>query len=440
MTAKITSFPDAAGVGGSKPAAETIAGYDRLAGEIFQHLRDLSADGPGITRPSYGDAEEKALRYIAGLAEAEGLSVRWDEAANLVVTLDGQHAERPAVSVGSHLDSVPIGGNFDGAAGVIAGLISLIHMKRSATLPPRTVRLYGFRGEESAWFGTCYIGSKALFGELTAEDLKSKHRQTGDALESYMAKAGAEVAAIASGRKFVRAENIASFIELHIEQGPVLVDRKLPVGIVTGIRGNIRHQTVVCRGEAGHSGAVPRWLRHDAVMAVSDLLVRLDEHWRVLLERGIDLVITSGIVTTDPAHHALSIIPGEVKFSLDIRSQSTDTLETFYSLLQAECRAVSATRGVTFDFDRRVNAPPGHIDAAWLNRLEELAEERSIACCRLPSGAGHDAAILANVGIPTAMIFVRNEHGSHNPHESMAIGDFMKGVDLLYHALTKPVL
>ncbi len=304
MTAKITSFPDATGVGASRPAAETIAGYDRLAGEIFQHLRDLSADGPGITRPSYGDAEEKALRYIAGLAEAEGLSVRWDEAANLVVTLDGQHAERPAVSVGSHLDSVPIGGNFDGAAGVIAGLISLIHMKRSATLPPRTVRLYGFRGEESAWFGTCYIGSKALFGELTAEDLKSKHRQTGDALESYMAKAGAEVAAIASGRKFVRAENIASFIELHIEQGPVLVDRKLPVGIVTGIRGNIRHQTVVCRGEAGHSGAVPRWLRHDAVMAVSDLLVRLDEHWRVLLERGIDLVITSGIVTTDPAHHA----------------------------------------------------------------------------------------------------------------------------------------
>ena len=439
MTAKISSFPDKSGAGGS-PAAATIAGYGQLAGEIFQHLRELSADGPGVTRPSYGDGEETALRYLAGLAEAEGLSVRWDEAANLVVTLDGQRTGRAAIAVGSHLDSVPIGGNFDGAAGVVAGLISLIHMKRSAIVPPRAVRLYGFRGEESAWFGACYIGSRALFGELTAEDLKSTHRDTGDALESYMAKAGADVAAIQSGRKFVRAEDIAGFIELHIEQGPVLVDRKLPVGIVTGIRGNIRHQSVICRGEAGHSGTVPRWLRHDAVMATSDLLVRLDEHWRVLLERGIDLVVTSGMVSTDPAHHALSVIPGEVRFSLEIRSQSTDTLETFYGLMQAECRAVSAARGVTFDFDRRVSAPPGRIDGAWVNRLEELAGERDIACCRLPSGAGHDAAVMANAGIPSAMIFVRNEHGSHNPHESMDMGDFLKGVDLLYHALMKPVL
>ena len=114
MTAKISSFPDAAGVGGGKPAAETIAGYEQLAGEIFQRLRDLSADGPGVTRPSYGDAEGKALRYIADLAEAEDLAVHWDEAANLVITLDGQRAGHPAVAVGSHLDSVPVGGNFDG--------------------------------------------------------------------------------------------------------------------------------------------------------------------------------------------------------------------------------------------------------------------------------------------------------------------------------------
>jgi len=440
MTANISSFPKAAGPGRGQPAAETIAGYNQLAGEIFQRLRDLSADGPGVTRPSYGDAEETALRDLADLAEAEGLVVCWDEAANLLVTLDGQRPERAAIAVGSHLDSVPIGGNFDGAAGVVAGLISLIHMKRSATVPPRTVRLYGFRGEESAWFGACYLGSRALFGGLTAEDLKSKHRDTGYTLESYMAKAGAEVAAIQSGRKFVHAEDLAGFIELHIEQGPVLVDRKLPVGIVTGIRGNIRHQSVICRGEAGHSGTVPRWLRHDAVMAVSDLLMRLDEHWRVLLERSIDLVITSGIFGTDPAHHALSVIPSEVRFSLEIRSQSADTLETFYGLIQAECRAVSAARGVTFDFDRRITAAPGRIDGAWINRLEELAEEHAIACCRLPSGAGHDAAVMANAGIPSAMIFVRNEHGSHNANESMDMDDFLKGVDLLYHALMKPVL
>ena len=440
MTAKISSFPDKSGAGGS-PAAATIAGYSQLAGEIFQHLRELSADGPGVTRPSYGDGEETALRYLAGLAEAEGLSVRWDEAANLVVTLDGQRTGRAAIAVGSHLDSVPIGGNFDGAAGVVAGLISLIHMKRSAIVPPRAVRLYGFRGEESAWFGACYIGSRALFGELTAEDLKSTHRDTGDALESYMAKAGADVAAIQSGRKFVRAEDIAGFIELHIEQGPVLVDRKLPVGIVTGIRGNIRHQSVICRGEAGHSGTVPRWLRHDAVMATSDLLVRLDEHWRVLLERGIDLVVTSGMVSTDPAHHALSVIPGEVRFRPGDPQPEHRHLG---DLLRPDAgrmpRRFGGARRHPSTSTGASARRPGASTGRGVNRLEELAGERDIACCRLPSGAGHDAAVMANAGIPSAMIFVRNEHGSHNPHESMDMGDFLKGVDLLYHALMKPVL
>lgn len=440
MTAKITSLAEPAGGGKPKAAAEKIAGYAPLAADIFRTIRELSKDGPGVTRPSYGDAEQRALQTIADLARDEGLEPRWDEAANLTVTLAGRQADRGVIATGSHMDSVPVGGNFDGAAGVVAGLISLIHMKRAGATPPRDVRLYGFRGEESAWFGTCYIGSRALLGELSAEDLKAAHRETGQPLEDYMGKAGADVAAIAAGRKLIRPEDIAGFVELHIEQGPVLVDRKLPVGIVTGIRGNIRHQAIVCRGEAGHSGTVPRWLRHDAVLAVADLLTRLDEHWRVLLERGIDLVITTGMIGTDPAQHALSVIPGEVRFSLEIRSQSVDTLETFYGLVQAECRAVAAQRGVTFDFDRRVNTSPGRIDGAWIAHLEELAKEHHIECCRLPSGAGHDAAVMANAGIPSAMIFVRNRHGSHNAQESMDLDDFMKGTELLYHALVRPAL
>ena len=127
-----------------------------------------------------------------------------------------------------------------------------------------------------------------------------------------------------------------------------MVARGFPVAVVTGIRGNIRHRSVRCVGEAGHSGAVPRWLRRDAVFAAADLISRLDEHWRVLLERGLDLVVTTGIIGTNAAEHAMSRIPGEVEFSFEVRSQSLETLEAFYHLMRTECRNISAARKVEF--------------------------------------------------------------------------------------------
>src|SRR5690606_33423454 len=132
--------------------------------------------------------------------------------------------------------------------------------------------------------------------------------------------------------------------------GPVMVARNLPVAVVTGLRGNIRHRDVVCRGEAGHAGAIPRWLRHDAVMATADLLHRYDAHWRALLERGLDLVVTAGMISTNPEEHAMSRIPGECRFCLEVRSQSIDTLEAFYQLMRSEADNVGRERGVAFEF------------------------------------------------------------------------------------------
>ena len=132
-----------------------------------------------------------------------------------------------------------------------------------------------------------------------------------------------------------------------------MVARGIPVGVVTGLRGNIRHAEIICRGEAGHAVAVPRWLRHDAVMATADLINRIDKHWQALLERGLDLVVTAGIVGTNPEEHAMSRIPGECKFCLEVRSQSSDTLEAFYQLVRSEAENVGRDRGVKFDFDRR---------------------------------------------------------------------------------------
>jgi len=413
---------------------------EAFARRLFDALRAMSTDGPGVSRESYGPGEQKAIEHIAAIAREDGLAVEFDAAANLVITLPGADPDAPAIICGSHLDSVPQGGNFDGAAGVIAGLMAAIRMKRAGVVPPRTVKVMSLRGEESAWFGQCYLGSSALFGELAADDMARTHRDTGRTLADYMKDAGAEVDRIAAGERLIEPESVAAYLELHIEQGPVMVARDMPVAVVTGLRGNIRHLKIVCRGEAGHAGAVPRWLRHDAVLATADLLSRLDEHWRVLQERGLDLVLTAGIMTTNPEEHAMSRIPGECRFCLEVRSQSLDALETFYQLIRSEADSVARERGVAFDFDRRSLSLPARMDERWVRHLLKTAEALKLKAEPLPSGAGHDAAVFATAGVPAAMIFIRNDHGSHNPKEAMEIADFLYGADLLYHAILDPPL
>lgn len=407
-----------------------------FAAQLFESVRSRSASRRGVTRPSYGEAETAALGVIADAARQSGLQTRVDGAANLVVELPAAKAGMPACWIGSHLDSVPEGGNYDGLAGVIAGLLCLAKAKRQGLALQRPLALVGLRGEESAWFGKPYLGSYALFGKLGARDLERPQRDSGRPLREYLEKLGADVRRIEAGEPLVEAQSIGAWIELHIEQGPIMVAREAPVGVVTGIRGNLRHVSARCRGSAGHSGAVPRWLRHDAVFALAELLMRLDENWQALNSRGVDLVVTSGIVGTDPREHSVSRIPGEVGFSLEIRSQSLETLEAFYQLVLVECAGIERSRGVKFDLGERVLSEPGLIDREWAGRLRKACTALEVPYIDIPSGAGHDAAIFANQGIPAAMVFVRNDHGSHNPEEKMELADFMMGVEVVYQAIT----
>jgi beta-ureidopropionase / N-carbamoyl-L-amino-acid hydrolase len=421
----------------SKPNSALDTGFCE---ELFAALRVATGDGVGITRESFGAGESAALDIIETSARRLGLATERDAGANLVVTLAGLQPELPFLACGSHLDSVPQGGNFDGGAGVIAGLAILASLKASGFVPRRTIKLYGLRGEESAWFGKAYMGSSALFGRLTADDLATPHAVTGRMLADCMRDVGADVDRIAQGRPLLDPENVAAWIELHIEQGPVLVARQLPIGIVTGIRGNIRHRVVECIGEAGHSGAVPRWLRRDAVFATAELISHLDRHWRTLLERGRDLVVTSGIMSTDGSEHALARIPGKVRFSFEVRSQNQETLEAFYDLFVSECASIGEERGVEFKLDRPVQSAPATMDPIWVGKLRAAARNLGLPDEPIPSGAGHDAAVFANAGIPSAMIFVRNENGSHNPHEDMKMPDFMAGLAVMRDVLAEAAI
>jgi N-carbamoyl-L-amino-acid hydrolase len=424
-------------MGGATRMSATLApAPDRaLAERLFSRLAEATGDGVGITRESYGVGESLALDIIEAEARAQELDTARDAGANLVVTLPGRDPSLPVIACGSHLDSVPQGGNFDGAAGVIAGLMALSRFRAEGFVPERGITLMALRGEESAWFGRAYMGSAALFGRLSAEDLATPHVATGRPLIDCMHDAGVAVERVARGEKLLDPASIAAWLEIHIEQGPVLVARDLPVAIVTGIRGNIRHRSIECIGEAGHSGTIPRWLRRDTVFATAELITRLDRHWRTLLERGRDLVVTTGVIGTDPAEHALARIPGRLRFSMEARSQSPETLEAFYDLFLSECAGIGEERGVEFRLDRRLDSAPARMDEGWIARLRAGLRELGLPDEPIPSGAGHDAAVFAQAGIPSAMIFIRNQHGSHNPREAMEMEDFLIGAELLRRTL-----
>jgi N-carbamoyl-L-amino-acid hydrolase len=402
---------------------------------LFDELRQLSYDGTGISRMTYGPSESQAMATVAEHAVAEGLCVEYDAAANLIITLPGADASRPFAACGSHLDSVPVGGNYDGAAGVVAGLMGLVHLQRHGVTPPRTMKVYALRGEESAWFGHPYLGSRAIFGQLDGADFALPHRDDGVALETYMRRAGADVERLRQGKCLTAAEDVACFIELHIEQGPVMVARNIPVGIVTGIRGNHRHRDAICLGEAAHSGTTPRWLRRDAVFATSELIMRLDPNWQALLEQGQDVVVTVGVIGTNPTSHAMSRVPDEVRFHLEYRSESYQTLQEFEQLARDEAAIMSRMRGVKFDLGTVHFTPPAVMHTRVVQTLVDICQDAGIAHERLPSGAGHDAAVFANVGVPTGMIFIRNANGSHNPHEAMDYADFFLGAEVLLEGL-----
>ena len=402
-----------------------------VAERLFSDIRDLSFDGVGVTRESFGRGESAAADYLKTFAQSEGLLVEADRAANLVFRQPGVAPDALVVCTGSHMDSVPQGGNFDGLAGVVAGLLCLVSRQGTKPQAKLPLEVLAFRGEESAWFGKAYMGSGALFGKLSEADLRLQQRSTGETMAECMRKAGADVDAIRARQVLFDPSRVRAYLELHIEQGPVMMARKLPLAVVSGIRGNVRHNHIVCHGDAQHSGVVPRWLRHDAMFAVADLIMRLDEHWRVLLERGTDLVVTTGIVGTDPDEHSISRIPGNVRFSFEARSKSEDTLEAFYQLMRAECKAIERERGVRFEFDRRLSSDPATMDERICKLLCDACDRVGSAFELIPSGAGHDASLFANAGVPSGMLFVRNQNGSHNPHEAMEMDDFMLGVQAM---------
>lgn len=395
-----------------------------LAERLFTALRDKTFDGVGITREAYGPREQLAHDLVRAEAEALGLLCKVDHAGNLTMTLPGRDRAAKQIVLGSHLDSVPQGGNYDGAAGVLAGLAAIAGMHHAGFVPSRDITVIAVRAEEAgAWFPTSYPGSKAALGTLGAEALALRRLDSGRTLEEHMREAGFDPDGVRAGKRIMGPNNVAAYLELHIEQGPVLEAEKIPLGIVTGIPGSRRLRNGRVLGEYNHSGTTPRRYRADAAIALAELAHVLDDHWARMETQGHAMVVTFCVLGTT-AEAGFTKIAGEAQFQLDVRSVNPASVDAFYAELNRQVARISARRGVRFELGAEAGSQAALMDAGVQDSVAQAARALGVAHRAMASGAGHDAAAFAQAGIPAGMIFVRNQNGSHNPHEAMRMEDF----------------
>ncbi len=402
-----------------------------IAPRLFAALHDMSFDGVGITREAYGPKETEAHALVRREAEVLGLAIRTDHAGNMYLTLNGAEPELPQIVIGSHLDSVRSGGNYDGAAGVLAGLSVLAGLARAGFQPRRDVTVMLIRSEEAgSWFPVSYVGSRAALGRLPAEALDTPRLDDGRTLAEHMADQGFDPDAVRAGQAALIPGSVAAFIELHIEQGPLLDEAALPLGIVTGIPGSRRYRAARVFGEYNHSGATPRRLRKDAAIAAAELAYRLDAEWARLEAEGHRLVCTFCVLATAP-EAGFTLIPGEAGFQLDMRSENRASLDLLHDALIRLVSEIEQSRGVRFDLGPESGSGASAMDPVIQKELGEAAEAAQVPFMRMLSGGGHDTAAFAQAGIPACLLFVRNQHGSHNPREAMRIEDFDRACDVI---------
>jgi N-carbamoyl-L-amino-acid hydrolase len=400
--------------------------------ELLERLEKLTADHPGVTRTAYGTGEEAAHRLVIEVARTFQAHISQDFAGNTYLTRVGRDRGAGTILIGSHMDSVPHGGNYDGAAGVAAGIAVLAGLSQAGVELDCSVGVMAIRAEESCWFPASYIGSRMALGRLAPAEVDRLLRSdTQRPLAAHMADLGFDPEAVRRGTKHLDPRDIACYIEPHIEQGPVLEAEAFPVAIVEAITGGPRFRDAKILGEYAHAGAAPRAYRHDAVAALGDLITGINELWEELERLGHYSVFTFGIVGTDPSMHTFSRVPGEARFCLDTRGIRPETLTLIHAGLHDLITRVERKHGVKIELGADSGPAIAMMDAAIQERLVAAAHARGIHFRLMPSGAGHDAAAFAAAGVRTGMVFIRNQHGSHNSDEGMQADDFDAACRLL---------
>lgn len=401
--------------------------FDKLAQQVMSRcdeLGQISQSDENLDRRYLTPEHKQANQLVGEWMSQAGMKTWQDEAGNLWGRLESKKPNAPRYLLGSHLDTVPNGGKYDGMLGVLAP-ISLIHyFNEQGVELPFHLELVGFGDEEGTRFRSTLLGSRALTGQWPqewAELLDEDEITLREALTNF----GLDFDAIPNAT--ISTDDLLGYLELHIEQGPVLEDEDLPVGVVSAIAGAKRFDFTVT-GMAGHAGTVPMSLRQDALCAVSEMILVIES---VAQQHGI--VATVGQINNRP--NGVNVISGKTQFSLDIRSEFDEKRDAGLAQIFDDIQAIAERRGVILEKKQTHAANAVHCDHRLQSVLRQAIENTGYRVRTLPSGAGHDAMAIADI-CPVSMLFMRCDKGiSHNPAEAIMESDVAVTLEVLEHAI-----
>lgn len=383
---------------------------------ISQYSIDESG---GLTRLLYSPEWKKTQELMRTEYESMGFVSQYDSVGNLYITLQGETDE--TIMIGSHIDTVKNGGSLDGQFGIVAGLITLEYLQTNFGKPKKSICVVSLAEEEGSRFPFTFWGSKNLVKSVDYKDVVNLVDENDITFESAITQAG--FSPRAEDEDFLK--NVSAFIEIHIEQGQILEQEKLQVGLVTDIVGQKRYRVEVL-GQANHAGTTPMSYRKDALLASSKMISYVSELARELSK---EMVATVGQLEVSP--NSSNVIPGKVNFTIDVRHKDSQLLEEYDKQIQDLLKEVANQDKVEVSINQYMDGYPVPLDKNLLIKVEETCQKLDLSYKQMVSGAGHDAQILAPV-IPTALIFVPSINGiSHNPAEETKLEDLAIGNELL---------
>ena len=389
----------------------------------FAAMAQLTGLGEGVNRLAFTDADWEGRQYIIDCMIDAGLDVEIDGFGNVIGYKIGTNPDLPVVMVGSHTDSVPNGGNYDGVVGVLSAIEAVRSMIDDGFEHEHTIAVVDFMCEESSRFGAATLGSKAMRGKLTLNDLHRLVDKQGISLYNALKNRKLYPDAIES---MAYKRPVKAFIEMHIEQGKVLEHEQKQIGIVSGIAAPERFYVTI-RGNADHSGATPMNLRHDALCGASKIILGIEEITSMQEEPPV--VGTVGVVEVTPG--AMNVIPGAVKLGVDIRSISKVARDSVVFLIKELIDVIAEKRSLSYTIEPISKESPVSMHSSMIEEIKRATKSLNIEYLTMPSGAGHDAMHWTDVA-PTGMIFIPCRDGiSHNPAEFAAMDDIVAGAEVL---------
>ncbi|MDI6600658.1 MAG: Zn-dependent hydrolase [Thermoanaerobacteraceae bacterium] len=406
-----------------------MVNVERIKKDIETMAEFTSTPGEGVTRLSFSDDDRKAREYIKEEMNKAGLKVYEDAAGTVFGRREGSKKRGKKaipIMIGSHFDSVPHGGAFDGTAGVVAALEIARVLNEEGIVTEHPVEFVAFIEEEGSRFGSGLYGSRAIKGDVSVEQLKAAVDDKGISMYEAMKSFGLDSAKIGEAKR--EQGSIAAFIELHIEQGPILEHEGIDIGIVDSIVGISEYEVEII-GSPDHAGTTPMDLRHDALVEAADLIIYVNE---LAKTAGEGTVGTVGKIRVEPG--AANVVPGRVTFTVDIRSGEQETMDEIWNKIREGIEALKE-KGFDANYSNRLYVLPVKLDEDIKKFIEDGTQKLGYSYKRMASGAGHDAMVMASIA-PTAMVFVPSKNGkSHCPEEWTDYEDLAKGIEVVFETL-----